>query len=177
MFRPATVPKSSLAIYCSIIVSDSILLLHVKSSSLVRVIPLSLEIVTAIGAVTVIACMPLRDPDLPTDQICTILDVPNLQLRTPEDNLKLWQFMTVSWMNPLISLGRKRQLDDIDVWSLGFEFQHKGLHNAFRELHGTVVRRLLKANGLDLIITGCLGILELSASMMSDEKQCCSIGI
>ena len=142
-----------------------------KSASLAQVIPLSLEIVTAIGAVVLITCLPLRDPDIPCDHICPVSDLPTLQLRTPEDNLTLWQFMTVSWMNPLISLGRARQLNDKDVWSLGFEFQHRGLHDAFRELHGTVVRRLLKANGLDLVITGFLGMFEMLASMVDDETN------
>ena len=170
-----TVPKSSLAICCSVIVTDYILLFHAKLSPLVRVIPLSLDIVIAVGAILLIACMPLRDPYLSADQICAVFDVPTLHLRTPEDNLKLWQFMTVSWMNPLISLGKERQLNDTDVWSLGFEFQHRALHDAFQDLHGNVVRRLLQANGLDLVITGCLGVLEMLASTVKQKQQCSSI--
>ena len=73
--------------------------------------------------------------------------------------------MTVSWMTPLISLGSARQLNDGDVWSLPFEFQHSILHDSFRELEGSVVRRLISANGLDLVIISFLAILELLASM------------
>ena len=73
-------------------------------------------------------------------------------------------------MNPLIALGRKRQLDDPDVWTLGLEFQHRRLHHAFRELQGTVLRRLLEANGVDLVITGTLGILEMLASTKNNQK-------
>ena len=68
--------------------------------------------------------------------------------------------MTVSWMTPLIRTGFKRQLDDADVWQLGYEFQHRGLHANFRRLKGTVMQRLLTANGIDLVIITALGILE-----------------
>lgn len=72
--------------------------------------------------------------------------------------------MTVSWMSPLIKIGFARQLNEEDVWSLGFQFQHKTLHENFRLLKGSVVRRLLVANGLDLIIISALAILECLAS-------------
>lgn len=73
--------------------------------------------------------------------------------------------MTVSWMTPLITLGSARQLNDEDVWSLAFEFQHGILHDSFRELKGSVVRRLITANGLDLVIIFFLAVLESLASM------------
>ena len=63
-------------------------------------------------------------------------------------------------MSPLISVGSARQLDDKDVWSLSFEFQHKALHETFRLLKGTVVKRLLVANGIDLVIITVLATLE-----------------
>lgn len=67
-------------------------------------------------------------------------------------------------MSPLISLGFARQLNEEDVWSLGFEFQHRRLHDKFREMKGSVVRRLLAANGIDLVFISVLGILESLAS-------------
>ncbi|KAK6401580.1 hypothetical protein LTR95_019171, partial [Oleoguttula sp. CCFEE 5521] len=78
--------------------------------------------------------------------------------------MTLWQFMSVSWMTPLISTGSKRQLEDADVWQLGFEFQHRRLHDQFRRLRGTVMQRLLQANGIDLVIITLLGIFETTAS-------------
>ena len=89
----------------------------------------------------------------------------DLLMRSPEDNLTLWQFMSVSWMAPLIKMGNERQLNDEDVWSLGYEFKHRGLHDEFRELKGSVLRRLLEANGLDLFIISALSIIELVASV------------
>jgi ABC-type multidrug transport system fused ATPase/permease subunit len=51
-----------------------------------------------------------------------------------------------------MSLARERQLEFEDVWSLPYEFQHRKLHDNFRSLRGTVIRRLLQANGIDLLL-------------------------
>lgn len=67
-------------------------------------------------------------------------------------------------MKPLIDLGNARQLNDEDVWALSYEFQHRILHDRFRELKGSVLRRLVEANGLDLVIISVLSIIELFAS-------------
>ncbi|TKA25471.1 hypothetical protein B0A50_06338 [Salinomyces thailandicus] len=118
----------------------------------------------AVVGIAVILSMPLRDPDLPSKEISPPLSEPTSSLRSPEDDLSLWQFMTVSWMSPLIRTGTKRQLQDEDVWQLGYEFQHRRLHDSFRQLKGTVIRRLLQANGVDLAILTFLGLLELVAN-------------
>jgi ABC-type multidrug transport system fused ATPase/permease subunit len=68
-------------------------------------------------------------------------------------------------MAPIISIGTRRQLNDEDVWFLPFEFQHTRLHLLFREIKGSVVGRLVKANGVDLWITTGLGVLESFASL------------
>ena len=141
------------------------LLVDVRSALHTRNVPASLELLTGLSAVVVILCMPLRDPDLTKDGICPPFEPPTNQLRSPEDNLTLWQFMTVSWMTPLISLGSARQLNDEDVWSLAFEFQHSILHDSFRALRGSVVRRLIVANGLDLVIISTFAVVESLASM------------
>ena len=66
-------------------------------------------------------------------------------------------------MTPLIKLGNSRQLNDDDVWDLGYEFKHKLLSDKFRELKGTVLGRLFQANGLDLVIISLLATFELVA--------------
>lgn len=106
----------------------------------------------AIGSVLVILMMPLRDPSLPSSGICKVGETPTSQLRSPEDDLRLWEFLSISWMAPMISIGKKRQLHEEDVWALGFEFQHKRLHETFRQLKGSVIKRLLRANGIDISI-------------------------
>ena len=108
--------------------------------------------------------LPLQGSEPYGPGVCNIFEPPTSRLRSPEEALTPWQFMSISWMAPLISIGSTRQLHSGDVWKLPFEFQHKILHEDFRELSGSVVKRLLNANGLDLIITTGLAILESVAS-------------
>jgi hypothetical protein len=117
-------------------------------------------LIAALTAVAVIFCMPLRDPSLSTGEISAVGAAPSVRKRSPEDNLRLWQFLTISWLSPLLALGKKRQLHEEDIWSLGFEFQHTRLHDKFRQLQGSVVKRLLRANGLDVIIIIANGVLN-----------------
>jgi ABC-type multidrug transport system fused ATPase/permease subunit len=107
--------------------------------------------------------LPLRDPTLSDDDIARPGREPTVDLRSPEDNLTTWQWMSVTWMAPLIWIGSKRQLNSKDVWFLPYEFQHRHLHDAFRELKGSVLWRLLYANWLDLYILTMLGFAELAA--------------
>jgi hypothetical protein len=128
------------------------------------------SLTTLLGALlSVLACtlvlrMPLRDPIYRTDGISPPFTNPTKELRSPEDNLTLWQWMTVSWIAPMIRIGTQRQLNDDDVWTLSYEFQHTYLHLAFRELKGGVVRRLLKANWIDIVLLSLLAILEMVAN-------------
>jgi len=109
--------------------------------------------------------MPLRPLQMSRDGISRPFTIPTNELRSPEDNMTLFQWMTVSWMAPLIKIGNARQINDEDVWLLGYEFQHRYLHDAFRELKGSVVRRLLIANWIDLALLSLLAILELTANL------------
>ncbi|KAB5578018.1 P-loop containing nucleoside triphosphate hydrolase protein [Coniochaeta sp. 2T2.1] len=109
--------------------------------------------------------MPLRQPTLSTADISKPFDSPTSNLRSPEDLITMWQWMTVSWMGTLIGVGKSRQINADDVWFLPFEFQHTRLHQLFRDVKGSVIGRLFKANGPDLIITCCLGIFESLASL------------
>lgn len=162
--RSLTTPFGLLAIIAGLFVTQLVLLLGSQAPFRLQNIPKSLESVCAFIIMVVIFNMPMRDPQFPTDGISPPGGEPTSSLRSPEDKLTLWQFATVAWMEPLISLGKERQLHDEDVWKLAYEFHHQGLHENFRELKGSVVRRLLAANGLDLLITGSLGLIELGAN-------------
>ncbi|KAL4943438.1 hypothetical protein BDV06DRAFT_211084 [Aspergillus oleicola] len=105
--------------------------------------------------------MPLRPALLPCMDISAVGQEPSSEYRSPEDNLRLWQFFTVSWMAPLMSVGKKRQLDEGDVWYLPFEFQHKRLHEKFRQLQGGVLGRLLQANGIDILIISAISLVQM----------------
>lgn len=162
--RPVTTPKTLLVLFFSIFIFQTFFLIDTASKLRQDDIPLILSNLTALAAIAIILNMPLRDPQLPIEKVSPVFRLPTSALRSPEDHLTLWQFMTVSWMAPLITLGNSRQLNDEDVWSLGYEFQHRLLLDRFRELEGTVLRRLLQANGIDLIIISILSIVELFAN-------------
>lgn len=108
--------------------------------------------------------MPLRDPALSSKEISPVFGTPTVELRTPEDNLTPWQYMSVAWMAPLIQKGVTKDMEDKDVWDLGYEFKHARLHNTFRKLTGSVTRRIFVANGLDLLYTTVLNVVRLAAS-------------
>ncbi|PWY91365.1 hypothetical protein BO94DRAFT_564732 [Aspergillus sclerotioniger CBS 115572] len=117
-------------------------------------------VIALIGCV-IILTMPFRGPSLPCIDIGGVGQEPSSKFRSPEDNLRLWQFLSVSWMAPLISIGRSRQLQEDDVWFLGFEFQHRRLHEKFRKLRGSVIGRLLHANGIDVLIITTIAIVQM----------------
>jgi len=101
---------------------------------------------------------------LPSDDISTVYSTPTMNLRTPEDDLTPWQYMAVTWMAPLIREGYTRQLNDEDIWDLPWEFKHARLHDTFRDLPGSVTRRIFVANGMDLVRTCTMNLVRLAAS-------------
>lgn len=165
ILRPVTAPMGLLVLYTTILIAQSIILVDGILELAPRDIPSILVPLAALGAIIIILNMPLRHPSLPTEKISPPFGAPASALRSPEDNLTPWQYMSVSWMAPLITLGNGKQLNDEDVWSLGYEFQHRLLHDSFRELKGTVLNRLIQANALDLVIISVLSIVELFASI------------
>lgn len=118
------------------------------------------------GCVTILL-MPLREPSIPCYDITAVGQPSSSDFRSPEDNLRLWQFLSVSWMAPLISIGKKRRLDEDDVWFLAFEFQHRRLHEKFRRLKGSVIGRLLRANGIDIVIVSTIAIVLMICGLKS----------
>lgn len=163
--RPRTPPWTLLILFCSITFVEMVVLTNSHSALRIESIPDILATLTAFTAVGIIMCMPMRHPKLVNDEISAVFEQPSSNLRSPEDNLNLWQFFTVAWMIPLISVGKKRRIDDEDVWSLAYEFQHKRLFDHFRKMKGSVLLRLLRANGSDLVIMTLLAFVELLARL------------
>lgn len=119
----------------------------------------------ALFATVMILNMPMTDPRLLRENISTAYTTPTSELRSPEDDITLWQFLAVSWMGPLISTGYRRQLHESDVWKLSYQFLHRALHDAFSTVPGTMIVRVVKANAIDIFITMALGLIELLTSL------------
>lgn len=164
--RPRSSP-SSLLLYFLVTVSTELLLFTGSYDiSSFKIGARYVAIGSAIAAAAVVLWMPCRDPSLPPINISGVGQVPNSHWRSPEDNLRLWQFLTVSWMAPLMLIGRRRQLHEDDVWYLGYEFQHRRLHEKFRLLRGSVLRRVLKANGIDVLIVTTLATVQMFCGLI-----------
>jgi len=161
--RPRTAPLSILILLVFLLITQLVGLSHSYQGLRLHDSPSVLVLVAAICSSLVILNMPLRDPRLPKSDISRPFSTSTSKLRSPEDNITPWQYMSVSWMAPLISEGVKRQINDDDVWDLPWEFKHGRLHEAFRQLRGSVTRRLLVANGRDLVFTTTLGLIELAS--------------
>lgn len=166
--RPRTTPGSLISIHGSLILVQLVLSMAVPG--LLRgwtgVVWLAEASVPLLSLATILN-MPMRDPSLGSIGISKPFTAPTSSLRSPEDAFTLWQWLTISWMSPMISLGKLRQLNDEDVWLLPLQFQHTRLHLLFREVKGSVIGRLVKANGPDLFITAGLGVLESILALSS----------
>ncbi|KAF6833553.1 ABC bile acid [Colletotrichum plurivorum] len=161
--RPSKTPKTLLCLYVAILACGVVTAaFSYRTRGAVDAAALADPLI-ALAALVGIAAMPMRDPRLGDHGIAR--SDPTCKLRSPEDNLTLWQFMTVSWMGSLIARGSERQLHDEDVWQLPFEFQHDRLHTLFRDMRGSVMSKLVSANGLDLIVQSLLGVVETSANL------------
>ncbi|GMG05113.1 unnamed protein product [Aspergillus oryzae] len=153
--RPRSCPVSMLFFFAVELAVETAVILNRDAYAVSRVYAHCIAASAAAAACATILFMPFRGPSLPRVEIGVVGQPPSSKFRSPEDNLRLWQFITVSWMSPLMTAGKHKQLNEDDVWFLGFEFQHRRLHEKFRQLRGSVISRLLQANGIDvLIITG-----------------------
>ena len=139
-----------------------ILLLLSQSIHSIHTLAVVVAAVSAFFAIAVEINLPMRDPSWSRKDISRPFTEPTAALRSPEDNLTIFQWFTVQWVAPLIKIGNQRQLNDEDIWFLPYEFQHQLLHDAFRKVKGTVVVRLIKANWIDLAILTFLAALELA---------------
>ncbi|CAG5144885.1 uncharacterized protein ALTATR162_LOCUS1619 [Alternaria atra] len=165
--RPRKASLSLLLLFTGLLLEQLVALSHRQSKFLAKDVPWVVAPAAAVLGIVTILNMPLRDPTLPRQDISPAFDTPTIQLRTPEDNLTPWQYMTVSWMEPLIKKGVTRQMEDGDIWDLGWEFKHARLHEAFRKLQGSVTKRIFVANGMDLIRTTVLNVIRMCATLLT----------
>jgi hypothetical protein len=120
---------------------------------------------TSSASIFVIITMPFTTTNSSPDKVSVVGSTPSHRHRSPEDNLTLWQFLTVSWLSPMLAIGPKRALNEEDVWTLAYEFQHTRLHEQFQKLKGSVLSRILRANIIDLFMVSMIGILRLAGGL------------
>lgn len=166
--RPSSCPASLVAYYISVLVIEGSSIENWAMSPSLENSSHHVAILAAFASILVILMMPMRPSSLSSESISKAGSIPSHDERSPEDNLTLWQFLSVSWIAPLITIGNKQQVEESDVWLLGYQFQHRRLHEAFRVLRGTVTRRLLQANGIDVSILTLTAFIQLFCGEYSE---------
>lgn len=169
--NPRKCPTSLLGFFVTALAAEVAFILSSQTDPKFQVASHYTTTAASVISCAIILSMPLRSPALPCFDIASVGQQPSSDFRSPEDNLRLWQFLSVSWMAPLISIGRKRQLNESDVWFLGFEFQHRRLHEKFRRLRGSVISRLLQANGVDIFIISVFAIVQMFCGIYLPPKS------
>ncbi|CAE6434018.1 unnamed protein product [Rhizoctonia solani] len=111
-----------------------------------------------LGGITIILNMPLESFGEPT------VDAEG-RLPPLEDHCTLLQWMTFSWVSPLVALGSRQPLGEKDMWQLSRFMRTRVLMKQFSQLkRSSLLRTILVANGrdmfLDLVFTVVSSILS-----------------
>jgi hypothetical protein len=160
--KPRECPYYLLMFYTPMLVLQVLFVLsfsHVDRSTSVVLHEFSVAIVLSANAI--ILLMPFRPAALGLSDIAPVGAPPTHEMRSPEDNLKLYQFLYITWMEPMIISGKTKQMEDGDVWTLAYQFQHRRLFDSFKHVKGTLITRLLKAYGVECVCICILALAEL----------------
>ncbi|CAE7143619.1 unnamed protein product [Rhizoctonia solani] len=84
-----------------------------------------------------------------------------------EDHCTLFQWITFSWVSPLVALGSQRPLGEKDLWQLSRLMRTRVLMKQFSQLkQSSLLRKILAANArdmfLDLVLTVLSAILDFA---------------
>ncbi|PHH91844.1 hypothetical protein CDD83_10094 [Cordyceps sp. RAO-2017] len=165
--RPTKAPRLLLMLYTLLLAAGlaiySVQFLR-RSIHFIDLYRLVRTVLSALG-ILAIGFMPLRDPAWDSRGIGNPQLPPSCYVRSPEDNLNLFRFWSMTWVYPLARIARQRELTVEEVWQLPIEWQHNRVYMAFQELKGRLIPRLIQANGLDLLIATTLGIVEKVAEV------------
>jgi len=159
--RPRSCPTVWLIFYALEIAIETSFITSGVAKDKLYIFAHGIVVFASCASIFVIFSMPLTPFNLSSDQVSVVGSVPSHRHRSPEDNLTLWQFLTVSWLAPMLAIGPQRSLNEEDVWMLAYQFQHTRLHEHFRRLQGSVLSRVLTANIIDLLMVSLIGILRL----------------
>ncbi|CAE7216653.1 unnamed protein product, partial [Rhizoctonia solani] len=111
------------------------------------------SLLTIVGLVAIVN-MPLTitgEPEADEDGLLPAL----------EDYCTLWQWMTFTWVSPIITLGASRPLEEKDMWQLSKSMRTRTLMRKFLQVHrSSLLRRILVANAMDLFLDASLTVIS-----------------
>lgn len=84
-----------------------------------------------------------------------------------DDYATLGQWLTLSWLTPLIEQGKTAPLEEDDVWQLARGFRSRFLLRVFERVapESNFMVRLLKAHARDILAMGVLSIVSVVLSV------------
>ncbi|WAQ92564.1 hypothetical protein PtA15_17A45 [Puccinia triticina] len=122
----------------------------------------ALHILLILGLIYVAGSYPILDV-LPCQNVAKPGTAPSANDTCPEDTASLWQWLSFSFLDPLLQLSQQRALKEEDVWKLSPFFQHRILFARYvrliKEEYPSADRKisliwiLVRSNSLDLMIS------------------------
>jgi hypothetical protein len=162
--RPRYCPRSLLLFYLTAFATEAAKPNSWSSTTLntLGITTYGTMISTVISVVTVLS-MQLRPVTDLSELVKTYGVARSSKERNPEDSLRLWQFLTFSWVWPLLAIGKERQINQQDVWARAYELRN-GYVAKTRSTLGylPIVRKLLKENAVDSSLLVLLSLVSLS---------------
>jgi hypothetical protein len=123
---------------------------------------------SALISIVLVLCMRLRSTVYVAEPISPYGSPSSSSERSPEDSLRLWQFLTISWVWPLLVVGKARQMDNKDMWARTTELRNKHIAKLFGDVGGSkLIAKLLKANSIDSSIVLLLSVVGLICGKIS----------
>ncbi|KAF8345519.1 multidrug resistance-associated ABC transporter [Amanita rubescens] len=130
----------------------------VPSPSTVNILALLLNFFAILELFIIILSIPFA---IPSEQASEQLDA-SADTATPEDYITLCEWITFSWVYPLIKKGRSTTLQEDDVWNLSPTVQSRPVFLRFCEIRrSTLLRKLWAVNSLDVIMDFVLTVLTV----------------
>ncbi|MBW0461807.1 hypothetical protein O181_001522 [Austropuccinia psidii MF-1] len=121
----------------------------------------TLQLSVIIALLYVAGSYPILDR-LPSQHVSCPGSVPTSKETCPEDRVNLWQWLSFSFITPLLKIAHHRTLQEADVWLLSPFFQHRLLFNRYLRLikeeycpknnRVSLTWILIRSNSLDLLI-------------------------
>ncbi|PLW40557.1 hypothetical protein PCANC_16781 [Puccinia coronata f. sp. avenae] len=120
-----------------------------------------LTVIIILGMIYLTGSYPILDT-LPCPNVAKAGSSPSAQETCPEDTVSLWQWLSYSFLNPLLKLSQQRTLTEEDVWKLSPFFQHRILFDRYLQLIKeeypsenrkiNLIWVLIRSNSIDLMI-------------------------
>ncbi|KAM0786571.1 hypothetical protein ACM66B_002027 [Microbotryomycetes sp. NB124-2] len=124
------------------------------------------DLLACLVIVTVVVRMPVAAPlgSVLRDQAS---EASKQHPHSPEDTNTIIGLMSYSWMDPLMSLARKRPLKPSDVWSLSLNNRTAVLARKFRMLkEETLLGKIMHASARDVLIDFTLKLVAVSCNYL-----------